>query len=113
MADGQHAGLCHFSPEGSAIGIVCEGGQKRLEFRRKDRLQPGITLSTDHIWLRSTWSLEGITTYAYSTDGQTFIPFGTAPLVWGHYRGDRIGIYNYNNQQEAGSIDIDWFRYDM
>ena len=113
MTDGQHAGLCHFSPEGSAIGIVCEGGLKRLEFRKKDHLQPGIGLTADIIWLRSTWSLEGITTYAYSTDGETFTTFGTAPLVWGHYRGDRIGIYNYNNKSESGSIDVDFFHYNM
>ena len=113
MTDGQHAGLCHFSPEGSAIGIVCEDGSKRLEFRKKDKSQPGIVLTADHIWLRSTWSLDAVATYAYSTDGNTFTPFGTAPLAWGHYRGDRIGIYNYNDKSESGAIDVDFFHYDM
>jgi hypothetical protein len=33
-------------------------------------------------------------------------------LQWGSYRGDRIGIYSYNNQADAGYVDVDSFHYD-
>jgi len=32
-------------------------------------------------------------------------------LTWGSYRGDRIGIFNYNTLANSGFIDVDWFRY--
>ena len=32
-------------------------------------------------------------------------------LGWGDYRGDRIGIFTYNNKGEAGHIDCDSFVY--
>jgi len=48
----------------------------------------------------------------YSVDGINFKPIGeTYKLRWGGFRGDNIGIFNYNNLGEAGFVDIDWFRY--
>jgi hypothetical protein len=32
-------------------------------------------------------------------------------MTWGSYRGDRIGIHNYNLQKEEGYIDVDFMRY--
>ena len=28
-----------------------------------------------------------------------------------HYRGDRLGIFSYNNATEAGWADFNWFHY--
>ena len=51
-------------------------------------------------------------TYYYSYNGTTFTQFGgTFALKWGGYRGDYIGIYNYNNTSESGYIDVNWFHY--
>ena len=50
----------------------------------------------------------------YSLDGDNFIPFGHPyQLSWGNYRGDRIGVYCYNNNVESGYVDIDYFHYEM
>jgi hypothetical protein len=55
---------------------------------------------------------QSINTYFYSVDGKIFKPFGeNYKLRWGGFRGDNIGIFNYNNLGEAGFVDIDWFRY--
>ena len=52
--------------------------------------------------------------YYYSLDGDNFIPFGHPyQLSWGNYRGDRIGVYCYNNNVESGYVDIDYFHYEM
>ncbi|MBV5313828.1 MAG: hypothetical protein JZU47_11065 [Prolixibacteraceae bacterium] len=32
-------------------------------------------------------------------------------MKWAGFRGDHIGIYNYNNLSESGFVDVDWFRY--
>lgn len=39
------------------------------------------------------------------------MPFGTYDLSWGYYRGDRIGIYCYNNDADEGFIDVDYLHY--
>ena len=72
----------------------------------------GPAVRGSYIWLRSTWSLDGKSQYSYSADGIAYKDFGnTYQLAWGSYRGDRIGIYNYNNKEIKGYIDVDFFRY--
>jgi beta-xylosidase len=113
MADGQKAGLCHFSRSYSALGVSQHGAVRTLEYRLSGRLSSGPSLTGELLWLRSTWSLDGRSHYSYSLDGAEYTSFGeTYQLGWGHYRGDRIGIYNYNNQAAAGHVDVAWFRYD-
>jgi len=34
-------------------------------------------------------------------------------MVWASYRGDRIGIYSYNNKTGNGYIDVDYFHYNI
>lgn len=30
----------------------------------------------------------------------------------GHYRGDRVGVYNLNHEAEQGYADVEFFNYD-
>jgi beta-xylosidase len=115
MANGGKAGLCHFNDPKhySLIGIRCLDKVRSLEFRANgsdDIAGPVITVNV--VWLRSTWGLDGLSHYSYSTDGKTFTDFGNAyQLAWGSYRGDRIGLFNYNNNVDEGYIDADYFNY--
>jgi len=112
MADGQRAGLCHFANSSSAIGVYQEGSHRTLEFRLKDKFEAGPELKNGNLWLKSTWGLDGKNQFFYSTDGISFTPFGTPyQLAWGNYRGDRIGIYSFNDKSEAGYLDVDFLRY--
>ena len=62
--------------------------------------------------MKSTWGLDGRSRYAFSTDCRIFTGFGSPyQLSWGFYRGDRIGIYNFNNKQEGGYLDVDFLIY--
>ena len=36
---------------------------------------------------------------------------GTYPLSWGYYRGDRIGIYCFNDLDDSGYVDVDWVKF--
>jgi hypothetical protein len=72
----------------------------------------GPVVQGKDLWLRSDWDFAGDSRFSFSTDGTIFTPFGTPyRLTWGNYRGDRIGVYNYNNREEAGYVDIDSFQY--
>ena len=113
MTDGQKAGLCHFSSSHAALGVVKEGGRCFLEYRRDDRVSRGIPLEASCIWLKSEWGLDGLSRFSYSLDGDHFLPCGAPyPLAWGNYRGDRVGIYCFNDLSDTGWVDIDYFHYD-
>jgi beta-xylosidase len=113
MSDGQKCGLTHFgSPLYAAFGVTQKNGKKVLELNLKKIISTGPEIKGNILWLKSTWGLDGLSQYYYSTNGLQFIAFG-APyqLSWGSYRGDRIGLFNYNNDSDSGYIDIDYFRY--
>ncbi|MDE6522128.1 MAG: beta-xylosidase, partial [Muribaculaceae bacterium] len=62
---------------------------------------------------RTEWGLDGIATFSYSLDGHEFISFGSPyQMRWGHYRGDRIGIYCFNDNSDSGYVDVDYLIYD-
>lgn len=112
LVDGQHAGLCHFASHSGCLGVVRKEGQTYLELRHDDNVEVSASpIAASCLWLRSTWGLHGHSQFSYSFDGDHFTPFGTYNLSWGYYRGDRIGIYCYNNQSDDGFVDIDYLHY--
>jgi beta-xylosidase len=112
MADGQVAGLCHYSKDYSTIGVRRERGIITIESAHNQTITRGSDLTSQKIWLRSTWGLDGKSQFAYSTNGTAFTPFGeNYQLGWGDYRGDRIGIFTYNADADAGYLDCDSFTY--
>lgn len=111
MADGQFAGLCHYAKTTCAIGVTQRGGARGITFSLNGKTTDGPAIAGDAVWLRSTWDFDGNCDFSYSLDGQTFTPFGQRyQLSWGHYRGDRIGLFSYNDAAEAGHVDVDSFR---
>lgn len=114
LADGQKTGLCHFASNYSGLGVAQEGLVRRLEYLEKGKPSiPGPEIRGNQLWIKSTWGLDGRSRYAYSTDGRNFTDFGPEyQLSWGFYRGDRIGIYNFNNKSDAGYVDVDFLGYD-
>lgn len=113
MADGQKAGLCHFAQNHSALGVAQDGSVRRIEFRENGQLTRGSMIEGDSLWIKSSWGLDGKSRYAYSLDGYEFVPFGNEyQLSWGYYRGDRIGLYCFNNKEDAGFVDVDFLNYD-
>jgi beta-xylosidase len=113
LADGQRAGLCHFAKTHSGLGVAQDGGVRHLEYRENGQLTAGPEIKGDQLWLGSTWGLDGRSRYSYSFDGKVFTEFGPVyQLSWGHYRGDRIGIYSFNTLRDAGHVDVDYLRYD-
>lgn len=113
MTDGQKSGLCHFSNTHAAIGVVATDGCRYVEYRKNDRAIKGAPLSSNNVWFKSVWGLNGLSSFSYSVNGKDFIPFGEPyQLAWGHYRGDRIGIYCFNDNEESGFVDVDYLAYE-
>lgn len=113
MADGQHAGFAHFAYTSGCLGVVRDDGTTYLEIRENDKPTRLQAIGSDNIWLRSVWGLDGVSRFSYSLDGINFTETCTYHLSWGHYRGDRIGIYCYNNISEDGWVDVDYLNYDL
>lgn len=114
MADGQSAGLLHFTTAGYAgIGVTQTNGSRYFIYRAGLVVEPGGEVRGPSVWLRSSWGLDGVSRFHQSTDGETFEPVGKPyQMKWASYRGDRVGLFNYNREQEGGLVDFDWFQYD-
>ena len=112
MSNGQHSGLCHFSSSHAALGVVMKDGKRYIEYRHNDQIKILQQIKAKALWLKSTWGLNGLATFSYSVDGKTFVDSReTYQMMWGNYRGDRVGIYNFNDVSEQGSVDVDYFYY--
>lgn len=113
MADGQCAGLSHFSTAAcSALGVQQRKKIKYLVYGNNGKDSVLMVVNKKSVWLQSKWDVNGIQNYSYSLNGSTFIPLNMpSQLKWGSYRGDRIGIYSYNAISEKGLVDIDSFIY--
>ena len=112
MADGQKAGLCHFSKNYSYLGVKQDKGMRSIEYDNNGKISAGPMLADTALWLKSTWGADGKSQFAYSEDGATFKNFGEPyALSWGNYRGDRLGIFCFNIVADAGYVDVDYFHY--
>jgi beta-xylosidase len=112
MANGEVAGLCHFAKGYSTFGVVQAGSDRELCISEKGKLTKGPAITAASIWLQTQWDLGGDSHYSYSLDGIRYQDFGDPyRLTWGSYRGDRIGLFTYNNTADEGYVDFSQFIY--
>jgi hypothetical protein len=113
MADGQHAGLGHFSNTYAYIGVRQQDGVRRIEYRRAGQAPvAGPIVRGRAVDLRLEWGLAGQTSVAYSLDHRSFVPFGeVSQQTRASYRGSRVGVFTYNDDAERGHIDVDTVEY--
>ncbi|MBO4452193.1 MAG: family 43 glycosylhydrolase [Bacteroidaceae bacterium] len=113
LADGQRAGICHFSGPWSMFGVEQAGRVRYLFFQSDSSSAHRLdALQGQHaklIYLRTEWGLDGLSRYSFSFDG---IHFRFADgcdyqLRWANYRGDRVGLFTYNNFLESGIATFD------
>jgi beta-xylosidase len=114
MADGQAAGLCQYGGRYAWLGVAQEAGVRWLTYNHNGTGTRGPAVAGALVWLQTSISADGNATWAYSLDGRTFTPFGGRyRLEWAGYRGSRLGIFTYNDDGEAGFVDVDAFQYDF
>jgi beta-xylosidase len=114
LADKQEAGLAHFAKTNCRIAVVQAGKARRVQRSEQADAMSGPTVAGETVWLRSTWSAEGLAHFSYSIDGSTFTEMGNpCRLSWGAYRGDRVGLYTMNSDTERGYVDFSDFQYEI
>ena len=115
MAEGQRSGICHFASSWSEFGVLMKDGQRLLYHRTNQGNERVLSDAVPaRLWLRSSWGLDAQCHYAYSIDGKDWHDVGALyTLQWGNYRGDRLGLYTYNNKEEAGEATFTRFSYEF
>jgi hypothetical protein len=111
LADGQHAGLCHYAATYAGLGVRRSGTTTTIANNVGGTLTYGPVITQGAVWLRTTWDVNGVSQFSYSHDRSAFTSFGgTYQLTWGGYRGDRVGLYTYN-PNGTGYVDVDSVQY--
>ncbi|WP_329288266.1 family 43 glycosylhydrolase [Streptomyces pseudovenezuelae] len=111
LADGQHAGLCHYAATYAGLGVRRSGTTTTIAHNVGGTVTNGPAITQNAVWLRTTWDVDGVSRFSYSLDGNSFTAFGaTYQLTWGGYRGDRVGLYTYN-PNGTGHVDVDSVQY--
>jgi beta-xylosidase len=114
MADGQVAGLTFFWKDYAILGAAQRGGVRRVQLNIAGNVTEGPELppGASALWLQAQINDQAVCTFAYSLDGKTFTPIGgTFALGWANYRGARVGLCCFNDEADAGFVDVDWFHY--
>src|SRR5664280_554944 len=112
LVNGEEAGLAHFARENCRLAVAQIGGVRKVLRIDQGNETAGPVVTTTRVWLRSTWSEEGMARFSYSLDGSAFTEIGSScRLSWGSYRGDRIGLYTLNSRIERGYVDFSDFGY--
>jgi beta-xylosidase len=109
MQDGQQAGLMHYAQSVCSLAVSRKSQKLVIGFSRDNVSEPVTPIDATQVWLQSTWGLDGVGHFSYSTDGVNFRLIG-APCKagWAFYRGDRIAIYSSGS---SGYVDVDQFTY--
>jgi beta-xylosidase len=119
MAPGQRACLANFNggKNYSLIAVVADdSGGRRLIYEIYGNATQGPALPDGQttLLLRSLCTFDDRQTYQYSLDGKTFQEIGGVyQPTTGNYRGNMIGLFTYNNERDAGCLDVDWFHYEV
>jgi beta-xylosidase len=131
IENGQKAGLCMMGREYNLIGIVKEEGKLSLFtdingnitkqsigvskiYLRVSIVPPEIdtTQASPERRRRMFPSVKGINQFYYSTDNKEFYPLGEKfSATFGNWKGPKIGLFSYHEQEQGGTALFDWFHY--
>lgn len=114
MKPGQLAGFVRYGGVYHLLGaLMGDNGKRNLFFMDKkgDKLE-GPELSNNELFIRTSNNINQAY-YEYSLDGKTYERFGPDfTIEFGKWTGDRLGFFSWNEKEEQGYIDLDWFTYD-
>ncbi|WP_396600645.1 glycoside hydrolase 43 family protein [Algibacter sp. R77976] len=114
MQPHQLAGFVRYGGVFNLLGVeVNEAGKKHLFYMNPmaEKIM-GPELISNDLYVRTSNKINQAT-YEYSLDGEHYKAFGpTFTIAFGKWTGDRLGFFSWNEKQDAGYIDVDWFTYD-
>ncbi|MEO5934484.1 MAG: hypothetical protein ABIQ08_13170 [Duganella sp.] len=87
-------------------------GKRYLEISRDGGYTRLKRWAGNAIWLRSSWGMDGETTFAVSWDGRRYAPLLVDfPLTRRACRGSRVGLLTFNLVAGPGYVDVDAVSY--
>lgn len=114
MKPGQLAGFVRYGGVYHLLGVSVNENEKRHLFfmdKMGDKTQ-GPAINKDDLFIRTANDINQAY-YEYSLDGENFERFGPGfTIEFGKWTGDRLGFFCWNEKEEEGHIDVDWFTYD-
>jgi len=113
MEPGGRAGFVRFGDVYHLLGVhVRDDGARHLFFNANGKRTEGPKLPGDVLWIRA--ANEGDQArFGFSTDGRRYKDFGPEfTLKFGKWTGDRLGFFCWNENEESGYVDVDYFHYD-
>ncbi|NND08302.1 MAG: glycosyl hydrolase 43 family protein [Saprospiraceae bacterium] len=114
MSAGQRAGFVRFGGVYHLIGVIQDDhGQRNLFFMDKlGNETMGPAISSTALFIRTN-NRHNQAFFEYSFDDQKYQRFGpNFTIEFGNWTGDRLGFFTWNDKEEKGQIDVDWFKYD-
>ena len=113
MTSGQRAGFVRFGGVYNLLGIhVDDSGNRNLFYiGHKGEETKGAKINSDDLFIKTS-NIGNQAYYEYSLDGKNYERFGPDfTIKFGNWTGDRLGFFCWNEQEEKGAIDIDFFTY--
>jgi beta-xylosidase len=114
MQPNQLAGFVRYGGAFNLMGIkMSKDGQKRLFYMDPMGVTTeGPEITGKDLFVRTS-NTSNQANYEYSLDGKTYERFGPVfTIAFGKWTGDRLGFFSWNEKEDAGYIDVDWFKYD-
>lgn len=114
MKPNQMAGFVRYGGVFNLLGIeMNEEGKKTIFYMDYKGVKiQGEEIEGNDFYVRTS-NKSNQATYGYSLDGKNFKRFGPAfKIAFGKWTGDRLGFFSYNEKEDLGYIDVDWFIYD-
>lgn len=114
LENGQKAGLCLMSKHYALVGLKKENDKLYL-FSDVNGSQQIVKELRTKIYLKVDISFGGNQNqFYYSTDNKKYYPIGEKfSMLFGHWKGPRIGLYSFNELQDGGTAIFDSFEYDV
>ncbi|MDE6653106.1 MAG: glycoside hydrolase 43 family protein [Muribaculaceae bacterium] len=115
MKNGQKAGLACLAKKHKGLGVMIDDNHPMLYIEDCGKDTEIVQLDGNEVHLRVDLDAEeNAHKFSYSTDGICYrevgIPF---EMIWGSWKGPRIGIYSYSPVDDAGIAYFDDFIYEL
>lgn len=114
IAEGQKAGLCNIGGKNnSLVGVKMQDGQIYIFFEKNKTISGEKIIKAKKIYLKLQLDIiNNKNQFFYSLDNKTFTPVGeNFTTSAGNWKGTRIGLFSYNELDNAGTASFNWFTY--
>lgn len=117
LKEGNIAGFGIFQAPHAYIAVRKDGNEKTLLMVNNNKVVDSINnFIPNKIWIKANATYKDfIASFAYSLDGEKFMPFGNKLVMGIGYRwtANRFALFNFSTRKEgvAGYADFNWFGF--